>query len=72
MEKDIEKEYSQLCKKYKLPKFEDIVRDFEISDLETQRFLIQNILRKIRTGNVVQNNVRRLSENNVQIKGTIL
>ncbi len=47
MKKDIEKEYSQLCKKYKLPKFEEIDEEFEISALETQRFLIRNILGKI-------------------------
>ena len=45
--KNIEKEYNHLCKKYDLPKFEEIDREFEISSLESQRFLIKGILRRI-------------------------
>lgn len=47
MENKIEAEYNKLCKKFKLPKFEEIDREFEISTLENERFLINNILRKI-------------------------
>lgn len=47
MENKIEEEYNKLCKKFKLPKFEEIDREFEISTLENERFLINNILRKI-------------------------
>ena len=38
---------AKLCKKYKLPKFEEIDKEFEISSLENERFLIRNTLRKI-------------------------
>ena len=44
---EIEKEYTKLRKKYKLPKFNDIDKEFEISDLESTNFLTSNILRKI-------------------------
>ena len=44
---EIEKEYTKLSKKYKLPKFKDIDNEFEISSLESPSFLIRNILRKI-------------------------
>ena len=47
MENKIEEEYNKLCKKYKLPKFEEIDKEFEISSLENERFLIRNTLRKI-------------------------
>lgn len=47
MENKIEAEYNKLCKKFKLPKFEEIDREFEISTLENERFLINNILRRI-------------------------
>lgn len=47
MENKIETEYNKLCKKYKLPKFKEIDKEFEISSLENERFLINNILRKI-------------------------
>lgn len=47
MENKIEEEYNKLCKKFKLPKFEEIDREFEISTLENERFLINNILRRI-------------------------
>jgi hypothetical protein len=47
MPKEIEKEYSKISKKYKLPKFKDINEEFEISSLEDKNFLLRNILRKI-------------------------
>jgi len=47
MENKIEAEYNKLCKKFKLPKFDEIDSEFEISSLETEKFLIKNILKKI-------------------------
>ena len=47
MENKIESEYNHLCKKLKLPKFNEIDKEFEISSLENERFLINNILKKI-------------------------
>ena len=47
MANEIEKEYSNLSKKYKLPKFKDIDAEFEISALDNEKFLIKNILRDI-------------------------
>tara|TARA_Y100000310_G_scaffold94955_1_gene92785 strand:+ start:19986 stop:20453 length:468 start_codon:yes stop_codon:yes gene_type:complete len=47
MANEIEQEYYKLSKKYKLPKFNELDSEFEISNLESKRFLIKNILRKI-------------------------
>jgi len=47
MVNEIEKEYGKLSKKFKLPKFKEIDSEFEISNLENERFLIRNILRKV-------------------------
>ena len=47
MENKIEKEYNNLCKKYKLPKFNEIDSEFELSTLENERFLIKSILKKM-------------------------
>ncbi|MDP6600188.1 MAG: hypothetical protein QF798_02005 [Candidatus Woesearchaeota archaeon] len=47
MANEIEQEYNKLSKKYKLPKFQEIDSEFEISSLESPRFLIKNILRRI-------------------------
>ena len=47
MVNEIEKEYSKLSKKYKLPKFKAIDDEFEISSLDNEKFLIKNILRSI-------------------------
>ena len=47
MANEIEKEYSNLSKKYKLPKFKAIDDEFEISSLDNEKFLIKNILRSI-------------------------
>ena len=43
----IEQEYNKLSKKYKLPKFNELDSEFEVSNLENERFLIKSILRKI-------------------------
>ena len=43
----MEAEYNKLCKKFKLPKFDEIDSEFEISSLENEKFLIKNILKKI-------------------------
>ena len=47
MTNEIEQGYNKLRKKYKLPKFNEIDSEFEISNLENARFLIKNILRRI-------------------------
>ena len=47
MEKDIEKEYSELSKKYELPKFKEIDEEFELSSFETEKFLLKGTLRRI-------------------------
>jgi len=47
MVNEIEKEYDKLSKKFKLHKFKEIDSEFEISNLETPRFLMRNILRRI-------------------------
>ena len=44
---EIEKEYGKLSKRFKLPKFKEIDSEFEISNLENERFLMKNILRKV-------------------------
>ena len=44
---EIEKQYNELKKKFKLPEFNDIDREFEISDLEETSFLLRNIIRRI-------------------------
>ncbi|MBI2651051.1 hypothetical protein HYX01_01130 [Candidatus Woesearchaeota archaeon] len=47
MEKDIEKSYNELCKKFNLPKFKSIDEEFEISTLDTEKFLLSDILGKV-------------------------
>ena len=47
MVNEIERGYNKLRKKYKLPKFNEIDSEFEISNLESAKFLIKNILRRI-------------------------
>lgn len=47
MTNEIEKEYNNLSKKFKLPKFKEMDKEFEISTLESTSFLAKNILRKI-------------------------
>ena len=45
--KEIEKQYNELKKKFKLPDFKEIDFEFEISDLEETNFLIRAIMRRI-------------------------
>jgi hypothetical protein len=44
---DIETSYKELLKKLKLPDFKILDDEFEISSLESEKFLLRNILRKI-------------------------
>ena len=44
---DIEKQYNELRKKFKLPEFKDLDNEFEISDLEETNFLLKAIIRRI-------------------------
>ena len=43
---EIESKYEELAKKYKLPKFLEIDQELEISALESENFLLKNILRR--------------------------
>ena len=70
MVNEIERGYNKLRKKYKLPKFNEIDSEFEISNLESAKFLIKNILRRIEEklefyieviGNLVHPDVSSLS-----------
>lgn len=45
--KDIEKQYNELRKKFKLPEYKDLDDEFEISDLEKTNFLLRAIIRRI-------------------------
>ncbi len=45
--KEIEKQYNELRKKYKLPEFKVIDTELEISDLDDTNFLLRAIIRKI-------------------------
>ena len=45
--KEIEAQYNELRKKYRLPEFRDINLEFEISDLEEASFLLRAIIRRI-------------------------
>ena len=46
-EKDeIESKYEELAKKYRLPKFKEFDQEFEISALDSENFLLKNILRR--------------------------
>ena len=47
MANEIEQEYNNLSKKYSLPAFKEIDKEFEISSLEDTSFLLRNTLRKI-------------------------
>lgn len=44
---EIEKQYNELRKKYKLPDFKELDMEFEISDIEKTNFLLRAIIRKI-------------------------
>ena len=43
----MKQEYQKLAKKYKLPSFDSLNKEFEISDIETVDFLLREIRRKI-------------------------
>lgn len=43
----IKENYKKLQKKYRLPKFEDINKDFEIITIEKKEFLLREVRRKI-------------------------
>ena len=45
--KETEKQYNELKKKFKLPDFKDIDLEFEISDVEETNFLLRVIIRRI-------------------------
>ncbi len=47
MEPKIEKTYTKLKEKYSLPDFEELNRDFEISTIEHEDFLLREIRKKI-------------------------
>ncbi|MBI2208181.1 hypothetical protein HYU50_01680 [Candidatus Woesearchaeota archaeon] len=47
MTNEIEKEYSKLANKYKLPDFKGLDLEFEINELESTSFVLRNILRKV-------------------------
>ncbi|MBT5022337.1 hypothetical protein HOK51_02770 [Candidatus Woesearchaeota archaeon] len=40
-------EYNKIQKKFKLPDFDDLNKDFEISSVETEPFLLRNIRNKL-------------------------
>lgn len=46
MASEIEKEYSKLANKYRLPKFDELDLEFEVNELESASFILRNILRK--------------------------
>ena len=43
----IEKEYTSLAKKHKLPDYKKVNNEFEISNLEEDEFVLRNVRRKI-------------------------
>ncbi len=45
--KEIEKQYNELMKRYRLPDFKEIDFEFELSDLEETNFLLRNIIRRV-------------------------
>ena len=45
--KETEKQYAELRKKFKLPDFKEIDFEFEISDLEETNFLLRAVIRKM-------------------------
>lgn len=47
MANNIEKKYEELAKIYKLPKFKEVDEELEISNLESENFLLRNILKGI-------------------------
>ena len=47
MEKETKTKYEELAKKYKLPSFDSLNNEFEISTIEEKDFLLREIRRKI-------------------------
>jgi len=47
MEQEVKKKYEDLQKKYKLPSFDNLNNEFEISTIEEKYFLLREIRRKI-------------------------
>ena len=45
--KEIEKQYIELRKKYKLPEFKEMDFEFELSDIEETTFLLRAIIRRM-------------------------
>lgn len=45
--KEIEKQYNELRKRYNLPEFGEIDFELEVSDLEETNFLLRNIIRRV-------------------------
>ena len=45
--KNIEEQYGKLTKKYSLPNFKEINKEFEISTIENEQFLLKEIINKI-------------------------
>ena len=45
--KELEKQYSELKKKFKLPEFKEVDNEFELSDLDETNFLLRSIVRRI-------------------------
>ena len=43
----VKEEYQKLAKKYKLPKYNDIDLDFEVSAIDKKKFLLREIRRKM-------------------------
>ena len=44
---ETEKQYNELKKKFRLPEFNDINHEFELSDLEQTSFLLRETIRRI-------------------------
>ena len=47
MPNDIEKQYNELRKKYKLPEFKELDFELEMQDMEKTAYLLREIIRKI-------------------------
>jgi len=45
--KNIEEQYSKLKEKYSLPNFKEINKEFEISTIENEHFLLKEVINKI-------------------------
>lgn len=56
MEKEVEKQYNALKKKYSLPDFKDIDSEFDVSSIDQTTFLLRRICEKIneKIGNFIK------------------